>query len=155
MGQTTVTITFQVLQSSSLVDPISAGKRGRAIRPHIVGRRPLPAHDSSADVTFAGGTDHLSGDDSGNAANYVSPDDTLGNVQLGLFRLFGDANGDGIMDQLDLAKSEPANNTSEYGSDGIGSAEFAYYYDADNSGTIDQIDLAQFRERNNSSVFDL
>ena len=49
----------------------------------------------------------LDGDSNGTpGSDYVSPTDTLGGGpgQLRLYRLFGDATGDGIVDQLDLAQ---------------------------------------------------
>jgi hypothetical protein len=83
----------------------------------------------------------LDGNGDGTAGdNYVSPTTTL-------FRLFGDTDGSGIVDQLDLAQFRSANNSSS------GSSAYLAYLDADNNGTIDQFDLAQFRARNNSSIF--
>jgi len=82
-------------------------------------------------------------------SNYVSPPDTLGGGagQLHLYRLYGDANGDGIVEQLDLGQFRAANNTT--------SPDPAYlaFLDANNDTHIDQIDLGQFRTRNNTSVF--
>jgi hypothetical protein len=75
--------------------------------------------------------------------------------QLHPYRLFGDATGNGIVDQLDLGMFREAYNTNEFGANGIGFAEFAYYFDANNSGVIDQVDLGEFRQRNNVSVFGL
>ena len=66
---------------------------------------------------------------------------------LHLYRLFGDATGDGIVDQIDLGYFRSANNTS------IGNPEYLYYFDSDNSGTIDMYDLGQFRTRNNTSIY--
>jgi X-X-X-Leu-X-X-Gly heptad repeat protein len=93
------------------------------------------------DVTDANGLSLNGG------GNYVSPTDTLGGTGLHLFRLFGDADGDGIVDQTDLNAFRGANNSS------IGSDEYLYYFDSNNDGSIDQFDLAQFRARNNSDVF--
>ena len=87
----------------------------------------------------------------GGASNhdYVSPTDTLGGGpgQLHLFRLFGDATGDGVVDQQDLGIFRTTFNAS------IGSAQFLYYFDSDHSGTVDQVDLGQFRARFNTDVF--
>ena len=84
-----------------------------------------------------------------NGSNYVSPTDTQGGGtgELGLYRLFGDATGNGIVDQLDLAQFRSANNSSS------GSAAYIAYLDADNSGTIDQIDLGQFRAATTAAFF--
>jgi Dockerin type I domain len=83
------------------------------------------------------------------AGDYVSPTDTNGGGpgQLNLFRLFGDIDGDGLMDQIDLAAFRTAYNTV------AGDPNYNSLFDADNDGKIDQIDLAEFRARNNSSVF--
>ena len=92
----------------------------------------------------------LDGDNDGNAGgDYISPTDTQsgGPGQLHLYRIFGDATGDGVVDQLDLAQFRSAFNSS------AGNPLYMSYLDADNSGTIDQEDLGQFRERFNSSVF--
>ncbi len=92
----------------------------------------------------------LDGDNDGDAGvDYVSPTDTQsgGPGQLHLYRIFGDATGDGIVDQLDLAQFRSAFNSS------VGNPPYLSYLDVDNSGNIDQVDLAQFRERFNSSVF--
>jgi prepilin-type N-terminal cleavage/methylation domain-containing protein len=71
----------------------------------------------------------------------------VGGSGLHLFRLFGDATGDGVVDQSDLGYFRSAENSS------IGSAEYLYYFDANNDGNIDQIDLLQFGSRFNMSVF--
>ena len=82
-------------------------------------------------------------------SNYVSPLDTAGGGpgQLGLFRMFGDINGDGVVDQLDLAQFRTAFNSS------VGNAGYLAALDADNNSSIDQVDLAKFRERLDDSVF--
>jgi hypothetical protein len=67
--------------------------------------------------------------------------------QLHLYRLFGDTDGNGVVDQIDLAQFRSANNSS------AGSPAYLAYLDADNSGNIDQFDLAQFRQRSNANVF--
>jgi hypothetical protein len=66
---------------------------------------------------------------------------------LHLYRLFGDANGDGIVDQTDLGQFRSAFNA------GIGNPLYLSYLDADNGGAVDQLALGQFRSRFNSSVF--
>jgi hypothetical protein len=81
--------------------------------------------------------------------NYVSPNDTLGGGagQLHLYRIFGDVNGDGLIDQQDLGKFRSAFNA------GANSPLYIPFLDADNSGVVDQVDLGQFRSRFNASVF--
>ena len=141
MWETVVTLTF----SGAETDPISADNGGA---PSLAdGRYTLTI--ASADTTGANGL-ALDGDDSGSAGgDYVSPTDTVGGGtgQLHLFRIFGDATGNGIVDQQDLAQFRSTNNSSS------SSSSYLAYLDADNSGTIDQIDLGQFRTRNNGSVF--
>jgi hypothetical protein len=92
----------------------------------------------------------LDGDRDGNpGGDYVSPNDTLGGSsgQLHLYRLFGDANGDGVVDQTDLGQFRSSFNAS------TGNPAYLSYLDADNSGVIDQLDLGQFRTRFNANVF--
>jgi hypothetical protein len=140
-GNTVVTLTF----SGSETDPVSGQHSGQLSLAD--GRYQLTI--LSADVTGTNGV-ALDGDGNGAAGgNYVSIPDTSGGGtgQLGLYRLFGDATGNGVVDQLDLAQFRTANNSTGPGS------PYVAYLDADNSGTIDQVDLAQFRSRNNSSVF--
>ena len=81
--------------------------------------------------------------------NWFAPTDTAGGGpgQLHLYRLFGDANGDGVVDQLDLAIFRSANNSSSV------DPNYLAYLDANYDGNIDQIDLAQFRERDGGNVF--
>ena len=67
--------------------------------------------------------------------------------QLHLYRLFGDINGDGIVDQLDLGRLRKALNTA------AADPFYLSMLDADNSGVIDQLDLGQFRSRFNMSVY--
>ncbi len=132
-GQTVATLTF----SGSETDPVSALNGGA---PSLAdGLYKLTV--VSSDVTDANG-DPLNG-----GTNYVSPTDTYGGAGLHLYRLFGDANGDGVVDQLDLAMFRGAFNSS------IGDPEYLYYFDSDNSGTIDMFDLAQFRGQFNTDVF--
>jgi hypothetical protein len=82
-------------------------------------------------------------------SSYVSPPDTAGGGpgELHLFRLFGDIDGDGLVDQTDLGDFRNAFNTS------VSNPNYLAALDADNSGAIDQTDLGQFRTRLNSTVF--
>jgi hypothetical protein len=67
--------------------------------------------------------------------------------QLHLYRLFGDANGDGVIDQLDLGQFRSTFNTS------VGNPLYLSYLDTNNDGVIDQLDLGQFRTRFNRNIF--
>ncbi|HEX4591073.1 MAG TPA: dockerin type I domain-containing protein, partial [Gemmataceae bacterium] len=62
-------------------------------------------------------------------------------------RLFGDVNGDGVVDASDLGLLRSAYNSS------AGSPVYLSYLDADGSGSIDAQDLGQFRSRFNLNVF--
>jgi hypothetical protein len=137
-GRTVVTLTF----SGAETDSISTQHGGIASLADGLYQLTI----LSAAVTGANG---LTLNGGGPGGNYVSPADTQGGGagQLGLFRLFGDVTGNGIVDQLDLGQFRSANNSV------AGSAAYIAFLDADNSGTIDQLDLGQFRARNNSSVF--
>ena len=101
-------------------------------------------------VTGANGL-ALDGDANGTAgSDYVSPADTLGGGpgQLHLYRLFGDVNGDGVVDQIDLGQVRKAFNTS------ITDPFYLSFLDADNSGTIDQGTLASSGRGSTSTSFD-
>ena len=92
----------------------------------------------------------LDGDGNGTAGGaYQSPDDTAagGPGQLRLYRLFGDATGNGVVDLVDLAAFRGTFNA------GAGSPAYLDYLDADNNGTVDLVDLGEFRSRFNASVF--
>ena len=90
----------------------------------------------------------LDGDGDGIAGgDYASPADTFGGSGLQLYRLFGDANGDGVVDATDLGQFRStfnANNTQ---------ANYLAFLDANNDGAVDAIDLGQFRSRFNTNVF--
>jgi hypothetical protein len=102
----------------------------------------LSSHVTANGVVLNGG---------GPNGNYVSPTDTAagGTGQLRLYRLFGDANGDGYVNPQDLGQFRASYNSV------AGSASYLPYLDADNSGTIGTADLGQFRTRYNGSVFPL
>jgi hypothetical protein len=123
-GNTIVTLTFTTFQNAPTeVDPIS-GEHGFS-------------------PSLADGRYQLS------TGTYTSPTDTLGGGagQLRLYRLFGDALGSGVDDQLNLAQFRTALNSS------LGDPNYLWYLDANNDGHIDQFDLGQFRTDNNASVF--
>ena len=64
-----------------------------------------------------------------------------------MYRLFGDVNGDGVVDQIDLGQVRKAINAS------VTDPFYLSFLDADNSGTVDAQDLGQFRARFNVNVF--
>ena len=66
---------------------------------------------------------------------------------LHLYRLFGDATGDGVVDLSDLTAFRSTYNA------GTGNLAYVSYLDADNSGVVDLTDLTEFRNRYNHSVF--
>jgi hypothetical protein len=78
---------------------------------------------------------------------YVSPADTAGSIQLGLFRLFGDATGNGYVDAVDEGQFRQTYES------GVGNPLYLAYLDADNSGYVDAQDHYQFLERDNANVF--
>ncbi len=137
-GETVVTLTF----TGSETDAVSGENGGQLSLAD--GLYQLTIFSTS--VTGAGNQALAGGGPNG---NYVSPTDTQGGGagELGLFRLFGDADGSGVVDQLDLADFRSAFNAS------TGNPLYVAYLDSDNSGVVDQFDLAQFRERFNEGVF--
>jgi hypothetical protein len=139
-GRTVIVLTF----AGSETDPISALHGGVASLAD--GRYSLSIQASR--VSSNGQA--LDGDHNGTAGgDYVSPTDTLGEGADGLhlFRLFGDVDGDGIVDQTDLSLFRSAVNSA------IGNPFYLSYFDADNSGAIDLADLGQFRSRLNVNVY--
>ena len=65
---------------------------------------------------------------------------TFGDAQ-GLFRMFGDVNGDQVVNGLDLGFFRNAFGTA------AGDANYLSYLDFDNNGVINGLDLGQFRTR--------
>jgi hypothetical protein len=98
----------------------------------------LASQISAGGAALAGG---------GPNGNYVSPTDTFGGTGLRLYRLFGDASGDGVVDATDLGLFRSTFNANN------SQANYLGYLDADNSGAIDASDLSQFRTRFNENVF--
>jgi len=80
-------------------------------------------------------------------SNYVSPADSYGGNGLHLYRLFGDGNGDGVVDSTDVGRLRSTYNQN--------SSEPFYlsYLDANNDGVVDSLDVGQFRPRFNANVF--
>jgi hypothetical protein len=132
LGRTVVALTF----GGSETDPVSAQNGGTASLSD--GRYQLTV--ISANVAGPGG-EQLAG------GNYVSPSDSFQGSGLHLYRLFGDVNGDGVVDPTDLNMFRSAFNSN------ASLASYVSYLDADNSGAIDPIDLNQFRTRFNVNVF--
>jgi hypothetical protein len=137
-GQTVTTLTF----SGAGTDPVSAQNGGA----------PSLADGQYTLTIFSSAVSDQTGPLDGAGAigtNYVSPADLPGGGpgELGLFRLFGDTDGDGIVDQVDLGQFRSTFNAS------VGNPSYLPYLDADNSGSVDQVDLGQFRSRFNANVF--
>jgi hypothetical protein len=143
-GQTVVALTFTTTgNAASEVDAISAMNGGAASLAD--GRYQLTINAGL--VTGSQGL-LLDGDKNGTAGgNYVSPADTYGGSGLHLYRLFGDVNGDGVVDTTDLGLFRSTFNA------GIGNPLYLSYLDADNSGAVDASDLSQFRSRFNANIF--
>jgi hypothetical protein len=139
-GRTVVTLTFQ---PGGATDPVSILNGGA---PSLAdGRYRLDI--LSASVSGSGGL-ALDGDNNGTAGgNFQSAPDTAPGVGPGLYRLFGDATGNGVVDLADLGALRSTFNA------GIGDPAYLGYLDSDNSGTVDLLDLSEFRSRFNASVF--
>jgi autotransporter-associated beta strand protein len=140
-NRTIVTLTF----SGSETDPVSVLNNGVASLAD--GRYALTI--LSAKVTGANGL-ALDGDSDGIAGgDYVSPPDVQGGGpgQLQLYRLFGDATGDGLVDPQDLGQFRTTYNAS------VGGSAYLAYLDSDNSGVVGPEDLGQFRSHFNATVF--
>jgi hypothetical protein len=103
--------------------------------------RVLSSQVTANGFTLDGNNDGAAGDD------YVSPADTAGGHGLHLYRLFGDANGDGVVDAIDLGQFRSTYNANS------ASPLYLSYLDVDNSGAVDAQDLGQFRSRYNENVF--
>jgi hypothetical protein len=145
-NRTVVILTFSNTNASTEVDPFSE-QNGFINNPSLAdGRFQLTIVGSN--VLGANGV-ALDGAGTGTAgSNYVSPTDTYqGTGGLHLYRLFGDTNGDGVVDSFDVGQFRStfnANNTQ---------ANYIAALDANNDGVIDSTDLGQFRTRYNLNVF--
>jgi hypothetical protein len=143
-GQTVVMLTFATTgNSASEIDPMSALNGGAASLAD--GRYQL----SISAVAVIGPTGAaLDGDGDGVAGgNYISPADTYGGSGTHLYRLFGDVNGDGVVDPTDLTPLRGAFNANS------SQSNYIVALDANNDGVIDPTDLNQFRTRFNTNVF--
>jgi hypothetical protein len=134
-GQTTVTLSF----SGTETDPVSALNGAPASLAD--GRYQLTI--LSTMVSGSGGA--LNG--GGPSGNYVSPADTVGGSGLHLYRLYGDVNGDGVVDPTDLNQFRMSYNSNPTQS------AYLWYLDADAGGAIDAVSLNQFRLRFNTNVY--
>jgi hypothetical protein len=139
LGRTVVTLGF----SGGETDPVSALNGG--VPSLADGRYQLTVLSGA----ISGGNGlGLDGDADGTAGgNYLSPADTYQGTGLHLYRLFGDVNGDGVVDAIDLGQFRSAFNANS------GSHFYLSFLDADNSGAVDAQDLGQFRSRFNLNVF--
>jgi parallel beta-helix repeat protein len=139
-GRTVVTLGF----SGPATDPVSALNGGA---PSLAdGRYQLTilgaaVSDAALGWDFDGDGDGVPG------GNYVSPADTYHGTGLYLYRLFGDASGDGVVDATDLGQFRNTFNANQ------SQVNYLAYLDSDNSGAVDAADLGQFRSRFNANVF--
>jgi probable HAF family extracellular repeat protein len=138
-GRTVVTLRF----TGGAVDLASNGGQGSGLS-LADGRYRLDILDGY--VTGAGGA--LDGDGNGIAGGaYQSADEAAGPGQLRLYRLFGDATGNGVVDLLDLQALRGTFNAS------APDPLYLDYLDADDNDTVDLVDLQAFRGRFNGGVF--
>jgi hypothetical protein len=90
----------------------------------------------------------LDGNGNGVAGDdYTSPSDSAAGTGPKLFRLFGDADGNGVVDLVDLGQFRSSFNA------GAGNPAYLSYLDADGNGVVDLVDLGQLRNRFNSNLF--
>jgi hypothetical protein len=83
----------------------------------------------------------------GNADGTSGDDYTLtGAVANGLYRLYGDANGDGTVNAFDFAQFRGAFGTA------LGQPAYLSFLDFDGDGIINAFDFARFRTRFGSGV---
>jgi autotransporter-associated beta strand protein len=141
-SQTVVTLTF----SGSETDPISiSGNANPVAGPSLVdGRYQLTIFGNM--VTGTNGQ-ALAGDGTTPGSNYVSPTDTYLGNGLHLYRLFGDASGDGVDDATDVGQLKSTfnfNNTQQ---------QYLAFMDVNNDGVVDAQDVGQFKLRFNTNVF--
>jgi hypothetical protein len=137
-GWTVVTLTF----SGGETDPVSALNGG--IASLADGRYTLTVFASqvtAGGVKLDGNGDRTSGDD------YVSPTESYNGTGLHLYRLFGDVNGDGVVDPTDLSSFRNTFNVNNT------QAGYIAALDANGDGVVDPTDLIQFRTRFNRNAF--
>jgi hypothetical protein len=144
-GQTVVNLTFVTAGNASTeIDPVSAQNSGA---PSLAdGRFQLTINGSA--VTDPNGLNLDGAGSNTPGSNYVTPTETgPSGTGIHLYRIFGDATGDGIVDLSDLTAFRNTYNAS------TGNPVYLSYLDADNSGVVDLTDLTEFRNRYNGSVY--
>jgi hypothetical protein len=139
-GRTYVTLHFFGIET----DPVSTSNQ--AIPSLADGRYQL-----TVDASKVTGPDGVPLDGAGNGqlgTNYVSPPDSgPGQPGPGLYRLYGDVNGDGVVDASDLETFRSTFNANS------SNPQFVLNLDANSDGVIDALDLIQFRSRFNTNVW--
>jgi photosystem II stability/assembly factor-like uncharacterized protein len=137
-GRTVVSLSF----SGSEIDPVSILNGGIAsLSDGRYTLTVLASQISANGLALDGNGDGTAGD------NYVSPTDTYQGNGPHLYRLFGDVNGDGVVDATDVGQLKSTFNRNS--SDPL----YLWYLDADNSGSVDAQDIGQFKSRFNANVF--
>jgi hypothetical protein len=137
-GQTVVTLTF----SGGETDPATAGLAMPSLADGVYQLTVLSGNVTDANgITLDGNGDGTPGD------NYVSAADSAGGTGPRLYRLFGDVNGDGVVNALDYGQFRLA-----YGY-GTGDPAYLAAFDADGSGAINAFDFGQFRNRYGINLF--
>jgi hypothetical protein len=126
-------------------DPISGSNGGQLSLAD--GRYQLTVSGAAVTDTALGWA--LDGDANGvPGGDYVTPAETGPSpTGIHLYRLFGDATGDGLVDLNDLTAFRNSFNA------GTGNPAYLACLDADNSGVVDSTDLTEFRNRFNGSAF--
>jgi hypothetical protein len=148
VGQTVVTFTFTTTGNAAAdVDPESTQyMTGAATTPSLGdGRYQLTAFHGNITTLYG---QSLAGDGTTVGSDYVTPTETSYDpAALHLYRIYGDATGDGTVDLSDLTVFRNTYNAT------LGQASFVDYLDADNDAVIDLDDLDAFRNRYNGTVF--
>jgi hypothetical protein len=145
-GQTVVTLTFTTTGNAPTeVDPLSVQSTAGGPTTPSLGDGKFQLTIFASHVSSPDG--QLAGDNSAAGTNYVSPAETPGaGSGIHLWRLFGDATGNGIDDLSDLTIFRNTYNTA------LGNPAYLNYMDADNDGVIDLDDLTAFRNHYNHTV---
>jgi hypothetical protein len=138
-GRTVVTLYFY----GSEADALSASNG--ALASLADGRYTLKIFGGS--ITDANGAQVDAAGNGTMGSTYTSPTDSFGGNGLGLYRIFGDMNGDGVVDSTDLGQFR-----STFNANNLNPAYIAAL-DANNDGVVDSTDLGQFRVRFNANAF--
>jgi autotransporter-associated beta strand protein len=147
-GQTVVTLTF----SGAETDPFSVQYNVVTVAgPSLSDGRYTLRIDNSK-ITDANGV-HLAGDGAKAGTDFTSPPDAYNPsgppAGLALYRIYGDVNGDGVVDPTDLNEFRREFNSNSQDPNGY----YHVYLDANDDGAIDPSDLNEFRTRFNVNVF--